>query len=163
GVMCNSVTPGAAVGDGTTAFFRSNRPVRTTVMDLLWSGWGDPARATPLPASATGFLPAPPGVKPRPQAPPARADLAVPAPPLDPAAHRALAAAVGEEHVRTDPETRIRHTRGKSTPDLLRIREGDLSDVPAAVLLPAEHDDVLAVMAACAARGLALAPFGGGK
>ncbi|MFF9718475.1 FAD-binding oxidoreductase [Streptomyces sp. NPDC014603] len=131
-------------------------------MDMLWSGWGDPARATPLPDSVTGLLRDLLGVKPRPQEPLALEDLTVPASPLDPAAHRALAAAVGEEHVRTDPETRIRHTRGKSTPDLLRIREGDLSDVPAAVLLPAEHDDVLAVMAACAEHGLALVPFGGG-
>ncbi|MBM7092079.1 FAD-binding oxidoreductase, partial [Streptomyces sp. S12] len=131
-------------------------------MDMLWSGWGDPARATPLPDSVTGLLRDLLGVKPRAQEPLALEDLTVPASPLDAAAHRALAAAVGEEHVRTDPETRIRHTRGKSTPDLLRIREGDLSDVPAAVLLPAEHDDVVAVMAACAEHGLALVPFGGG-
>ncbi|MEU3948770.1 FAD-binding oxidoreductase [Streptomyces sp. NPDC029526] len=131
-------------------------------MDMLWSGWGDPARATPLPDSVTGLLGDLLGVKPRTLEPLALEDLTVPDSPLDPAARRALADAVGEEHVRTDAESRIRHTRGKSTPDLLRIREGDLTDLPAAVLLPAEHDEVLAVMTACAEHGLALVPFGGG-
>src|SRR5690606_41674218 len=118
--MCNSVTPGAAVGDGTTAFFRSNRPVRTTVMDMLWSGWGDPARATPLPDSGTGLLRDLLGVKPRPQEPLALEALTVPASPLDPAAHRALAAAPGGAHVRTGPEPRVRRPRRTPTPALLR-------------------------------------------
>ncbi|MFD1657537.1 FAD-binding oxidoreductase [Streptomyces caeni] len=132
-------------------------------MDMLWSGWGDPARATPLPDSVIGLLRDLLGVTPRTAGPVALGEIPVPEPPLDPAAHRALLAAVGgEEHLRTDAESRIRHTRGKSTPDLLRIREGDVGDLPAAVVLPASHEEVLAVLAACAAHGLALVPFGGG-
>ncbi|MER6423712.1 FAD-binding oxidoreductase [Streptomyces sp. NPDC001137] len=132
-------------------------------MDMLWSGWGDPARATPLPDTVIGLLRDLLGVKPRGAEPVGLADIAVPEGQLEPAVHQALAAAVGgEECVRTDAETRIRHTRGKSTPDLLRIREGDVEDTPAAVLLPAGHDEVLAVLRACAEHGLALVPFGGG-
>ncbi|MFF4399490.1 FAD-binding oxidoreductase [Streptomyces sp. NPDC001480] len=132
-------------------------------MDMLWSGWGDPAEAAPLPETVTGLLRDLLGVKPRPAEPLRLEDIAVPATPLDPAALRALAEAVGgDEHVRTDAGTRIRHTRGKSTPDLLRIRAGDVSDVPAAVVLPATHDDVLAALRACAEHGLAAVPFGGG-
>ncbi|GHH94011.1 FAD-binding oxidoreductase [Streptomyces capillispiralis] len=132
-------------------------------MDMLWSGWGDPARATPLPDTVTGLLRDLLGVEPRRTAPLALEDLDVPDSPLTPAAHRALTEALGgEDRVRTDAETRVRHTRGKSTPDLLRIREGDLADVPAAVLLPAGHDEVLAVLRACAEHGLSLVPFGGG-
>ncbi|MEU5595239.1 FAD-binding oxidoreductase [Streptomyces sp. NPDC020298] len=132
-------------------------------MDMLWSGWGDPAEAAPLPETVTGLLRDLLGVKPRPDEPLRLEDIAVPAAPLDDAARQALSAAVGgDEHVRTDAETRIRHTRGKSTPDLLRIRAGDVSDVPAAVVLPAGHDDVLAVLRACAEHGLAAVPFGGG-
>ncbi|MGV9253157.1 FAD-binding oxidoreductase [Streptomyces sp. NPDC003697] len=132
-------------------------------MDMLWSGWGDPARATPLPGTVVGLLRDLLGVRPRATAPVTLDDIAVPASPLGPAALRALAGAVGDEaHVRIDAEARIRHTRGKSTPDLLRIREGDVADVPAAVVLPAGHDEVLAVLRACAEHHLALVPFGGG-
>ncbi|MFF4759524.1 FAD-binding oxidoreductase [Streptomyces sp. NPDC001292] len=132
-------------------------------MDMLWSGWGDPARATPLPDSVTGLLRDLLGVKPREAGPVALEEIHVPASPLTADALRALNEAVGDEaHVRTDAESRIRHTRGKSTPDLLRVRSGDVTDVPAAVVLPADHEDVLAVLRACAAHGLALVPFGGG-
>ncbi|MFD4610579.1 FAD-binding oxidoreductase [Streptomyces sp. NPDC058440] len=132
-------------------------------MDMLWSGWGDPARATPLPDSVTGLLRDLLGVKPRESGPVALEAIRVPASPLTGDALRALGEAVGgEAHIRTHDESRIRHTRGRSTPDLLRIRDGDVTDVPAAVVLPADHDDVLAVLRACAAHGLALVPFGGG-
>ncbi|MFJ2004559.1 FAD-binding oxidoreductase [Streptomyces chartreusis] len=132
-------------------------------MDMLWSGWGDPAKAAPLPETVIGLLRDLLGVKPRTAGPVALEDIAVPQPGLEPAARQALSAAVGgEEHVRTDAGTRIRHTRGKSTPDLLRIRDGEVDDVPAAVVLPAGHDDVLAVLRACAEHGLAVVPFGGG-
>ncbi|WP_229857884.1 FAD-binding oxidoreductase, partial [Streptomyces anandii] len=132
-------------------------------MDMLWSGWGDPAQATPLPETVIGLLRDLLGVKPAATAPVTLDEIPVPASPLTAEALGALAEAVGDEaHVRTDAETRIRHTRGKSTPDLLRIRGGDVTDVPAAVVLPASHDDVLAVLRACAAHGLALVPFGGG-
>ncbi|MFD5255916.1 FAD-binding oxidoreductase [Streptomyces bobili] len=133
-------------------------------MDMLWSGWGDPAAATPLPDTVTGLLHDLLGVKPRAAAPVTLDQVVVPAAPLDAATHAALLAAVGghPEHVRTDAESRIRHTRGKSTPDLLRIREGEVDDLPAAVVLPAGHDEVLAVLRACAAHGLAAVPFGGG-
>ncbi|MFR0355307.1 FAD-binding oxidoreductase [Streptomyces sediminimaris] len=132
-------------------------------MDMLWSGWGDPAEAAPLPDTVIGLLHDLLGVRPRGAEPLDLADIAVPQGQLEPAALQSLAAAVGgEEFVRTDAETRIRHTRGKSTPDLLRIRKGDTDDTPAAVLLPAGHDEVLAVLRVCAEHRLALVPFGGG-
>ncbi|MGW8063735.1 FAD-binding oxidoreductase [Streptomyces ziwulingensis] len=132
-------------------------------MDMLWNGWGDPARATPLPDTVTGLLRELLGVPPHETAAVPLEEIDVPVSPPDEAARRALEAAVGgPEHVRTDVESRIRHTRGKSTPDLLRMRSGDTADAPAAVVLPAGHEDVLAVLRACAAHGLALVPFGGG-
>ena len=132
-------------------------------MDMLWSGWGDPAKAAPLPETVTGLLRDLLGVKPRTAAPIALEDIAVPEPRLEPAARQALFTAVGgEEHVRTDAESRIRHTRGKSTPDLLRIRDGEVDDLPEAVVLPADHDEVLAVLRVCAEHDLPVVPFGGG-
>ncbi|MGW2485797.1 FAD-binding oxidoreductase [Streptomyces sp. NPDC001606] len=132
-------------------------------MDMLWNGWGDPAKAAPLPETVTGLLRDLLGVKPVSTPPLALEDIRLPAPTAAPAALTALAEAVGgEQHVRTDADSRIRHTRGKSTPDLLRIRAGDISDVPQAVVLPAGHDEVVAVLRVCAAHGLAVVPFGGG-
>jgi alkyldihydroxyacetonephosphate synthase len=132
-------------------------------MDMLWNGWGDPARATPLPDTVTGLLRDLLGVKENGTAAVRLEEIDVPAA-LDDAARQALLAAVGDraDRVRTDAESRVRHTRGKSTPDLLRMRRGDVRDTPAAVVLPGSHDEVLAVMRACAGHGLALVPFGGG-
>ncbi|MFG2635933.1 FAD-binding oxidoreductase [Streptomyces sp. NPDC048362] len=132
-------------------------------MDMLWNGWGDPAKAAPLPETVAALLRDLLGVKPRTAPTPALEDLRPPARTVGPAVLKALDDAVGGEgHLRTDDESRIRHTRGKSTPDLLRIRAGDFSDVPQAVVLPETHDEVLAVLRVCAAQGLAVVPFGGG-
>ncbi|MFC8569685.1 FAD-binding oxidoreductase [Streptomyces sp. NPDC057245] len=133
-------------------------------MDMLWNGWGDPARATPLPDTVTGLLRDMLGVEPSDRDPLPLEEIDVPDSPLPLAARRALESAVGgrPEHVRTDAESRIRHTRGKSTPDLLRMRSGDTADTPAAVVLPDGHDEVLAVLEACAEHGLTVVPFGGG-
>jgi alkyldihydroxyacetonephosphate synthase len=64
--------------------------------------------------------------------------------------------------VLTDDETRIRRTRGKSTPDLLKMRAGDASDAPDAVVRPGGHDEVAAVVTWCGQNNVALVPFGGG-
>lgn len=128
---------------------------------MHWARWGDPGRAAPLsPASrdlveaAFGPLAATPPV--------ARDEVRLPEPGLPDAVVRAFAAAVGPEHVLVDRDSRLLHTRGKSTPDLLRIRSGDGSDAPDAVLRPADHDQVVAVMRACGRHRVALVPFGGG-
>ncbi|WP_433470079.1 FAD-binding oxidoreductase [Spirillospora sp. CA-128828] len=129
---------------------------------MLWSGWGDPAKASPLPEPTTGLLRDLLGVRPADAPPVALADIKVAGPRLSGADLTALAGIVGDGNVRADTEARVRHTRGKSTPDLLRIRAGDTSDAPDAVVLPGSHDEVLAVLRTCAGRGIAVVPFGGG-
>ena len=62
----------------------------------------------------------------------------------------------------TDDDARRLRTRGKSTPDLLRARAGDLTDAPDAVVRPGTHDDVAAVLALAVEHRLAVVPFGGG-
>ena len=61
-----------------------------------------------------------------------------------------------------DDATRTLRTRGKSTPDLLRARSGDLTDAPDAVVRPDGHDEVLAVLAWASEHRVAVVPFGGG-
>jgi alkyldihydroxyacetonephosphate synthase len=77
-------------------------------------------------------------------------------------ASRALLEVVGAGRVRSDPEARIRHTRGKSTADLLRIRAGDAVDAPDAVVLPGSHAEVVEVLEVCSEHRVAVVPFGGG-
>jgi alkyldihydroxyacetonephosphate synthase len=130
--------------------------------DKLWYGWGDPDQAVTLPSAVLDLLEQGLGVS-RPGTPaPDIAAIALPAPRLSDAARGRLEAAVGAEHVRTDAEARVRHTRGQSTPDLLRLRNGEAEDAPDAVVLPATHDEVQAVLELCGERRIAVVPFGGG-
>jgi alkyldihydroxyacetonephosphate synthase len=130
-----------------------------SIPDMLWSGWGDPERAAHLPDSVTDLLRELLGVREEPDQPVKLAEIEPPAPRLS---ARILADVVGDEHVRTDDETRIRHTRGKSTPDLLRIRAGDARTAPDAVVLPGSHDEVAELLARCSRHRIAVVPFGGG-
>lgn len=74
----------------------------------------------------------------------------------------ALAGIVGPDAATRDDAVRMLHLGGKSTPDLLRRRLDELQAAPDAVVSPATHDEVAAVLGACADRGIAVVPFGGG-
>lgn len=130
---------------------------------LRWDGWGDPARAVILPPAVTDLLTQVLGLAP-PAAPPIRlCEVRLPPPALPPAALDAIVAALGgPQWVRSDHETRVRHSRGRSTADLLALRAGELAQAPDAVGYPGSHDEVLAVLRACAAHRIAVVPFGGG-
>jgi alkyldihydroxyacetonephosphate synthase len=120
--------------------------------------WGDPAQATELPDSARGLIELAFGRSET----PAAADVVVPASALSDDLVASLREVVGAEHVLTDDATRRLRTRGKSTPDLLRARAGDLGDAPDAVVRPGSHEDVAAVLAWAVAHHVAVVPFGGG-
>jgi alkyldihydroxyacetonephosphate synthase len=130
--------------------------------DGSWSGWGDPTQAPTLPDSVLSLLRDALGVKAPGHVPGAIDELLLPAPRITRDARAALVAALGDSSVRDDAGWRVRHTRGKSTPDLLRLRTGDMSDAPDLVLLPADHEQVLAVLEICTEHRVAVVPFGGG-
>ncbi|GAA3692580.1 FAD-binding oxidoreductase [Nonomuraea antimicrobica] len=129
---------------------------------MLWSGWGDPGKARELPERVRELLRDLLGV--RAPAVPAAALESVRLPPvaLTEPLLGALAGVTGPGHVLTGHEDRVRHTRGKSTPDLLRMRAGDGSDAPDAVVLPGSHDEVAELLRLCARERIAVVPFGGG-
>lgn len=122
------------------------------------SRWGDPDRATELPDTARGLIELVFGLDER----PAREDVSVPASAIDAALLDELVGTLGADHVLTDDATRRLRTRGKSTPDLLRQRSGDLSDAPDAVVRPGSHEDVATVLAWAVRHHVAVVPFGGG-
>jgi alkyldihydroxyacetonephosphate synthase len=122
------------------------------------SRWGDPARAQALPAETRGLVELVFGLAEH----PALDDPPVPPSALESAVLAELVDLLGADQVRTDDQTRRLRTRGKSTPDLLRARAGDLADAPDAVVRPGDHDEVAAVLALAVRHHLAVVPFGGG-
>ena len=129
-----------------------------TAVEMHPQRWGDPAAATPLPEAARGLIEMAFGLTDR----PAVESAPLPAPAIDGALVEGLRDLVGAAHVLTDDETRRLRTRGKSTPDLLRARAGDLSDAPDAVVRPGGPDEVATVLAFAVEHHLAVVPFGGG-
>ncbi|WP_375539666.1 MULTISPECIES: FAD-binding oxidoreductase [Nocardiopsis] len=130
--------------------------------DMSWFAWGDPAKAATLDPGlrdlVSQVLRAP--LEDLPPVPEERVEL----PPslLGARLREALAGVVGDGHVRTDDAVRLRHSGGKSTPDLLSRRAGSADPAPDAVLYPADHDEVQRVLEVCSAERVAVVPFGGG-
>jgi alkyldihydroxyacetonephosphate synthase len=124
----------------------------------VW-GWGDAANVPALSDDVRQLLADGLGVR----APRERPKtVRLPPPWLSEDAAGAVAAVVGPEHASFDPEQRLRHTRGKSTPDLLRLRAGDSAGAPDLVVAPGSHDEVLELLRVCSGRSIAVVPFGGG-
>lgn len=130
--------------------------------DMSWWGWGDPEQAAPLSAQLLALVHSALGVRAREPSVHEIDDLRLPAPRLPAATLRRLTELAGAAHVRTDAAARVRHTRGKSTPDLLRLHAGDVEDAPDAVVLPGSHEEVLEVLRFCSQERIAVVPFGGG-
>lgn len=70
---------------------------------------------------------------------------------------------VGQENVKIDGYARIRASYGAGTIDALRLRQGIIENLPAAVLSPRSRDDVQAVMNYCVAEHIPLYVFGAGS
>ena len=130
---------------------------------MRWWGWGEDGGAVTLPAAAIEQLHFELGMDGSERG--ARVeldDVSLPEPALPAGARRALERAVGAEHVVDDHASRVTHACGKSFSDLVRIRSGDGSGAPDAVVRPGSEAEVTAALAACADAGVAVVPFGGG-
>ena len=121
--------------------------------EMRWWGWAEPEQPVEVSAAGEALLRSAIGLG-HESVPPVRLeDVRLP----DPAPLPDLPA-----EVRADREARVRHAAGRSYPDLVRLRTGDGSGAPDAVVLPASEGEVAAVIAACDAAGVAVVPFGGG-
>lgn len=123
--------------------------------------WGDPERPATLPSVAVGAL-GHLGVKTPEDGPVDVTEAVLPQVTLSGPVRAEIEAAVGGSHVRSDHEARVEHTRGWSTPDLLRLRAGDAGDAPDAVVFPASHEEVFSVLEICTRHLVAVVPFCGG-
>jgi len=131
--------------------------------DQSWSGWGDADQVPVLSEAVLALLRDGLGVTGGADGAPRISDVVVAPVRVPDAVVAKMAAVVGSDHVILDSESRIRHTRGKSTPDLLQLRAGDAGDAPDLVVLPLSHDEVVGVLRICSEHRIAVVPFGGGS
>lgn len=130
----------------------------------VWHGWGDPARVKPLPTGGWALLKLLGGITPADTDTPPVALEAVRLPEarLSDEARSALTAVVGEQHISSERLDRVEHAGGKSYPDLYRLRTGDGSHAPDAVVYPGTSQEISALLAVCVEHEVAVVPFGGG-
>lgn len=129
---------------------------------MKWNAWGDPAAAKPLSDGIRTLLNQALGVDTTPRTELTADQVQLRPSALSDADAGALGEIVGAEHCVVDDLGRLLRAGGKSTLDLLRRRNTGVQDAPDAVVLPADDDEVAAVLAACAERRIAVVPFGGG-
>ena len=130
---------------------------------MRWWGWGEDEGAISLPEPAAAMLGDELALDgPGRRDPVALEDVRLPDPALPEAALRALASAVGEANVSAERLARVSHAAGRSYPDLVRLRSGDGSGAPDAVVAPGTAEEVAAVLGVCEEAGVAVIPFGGG-
>ncbi|MFI7575335.1 FAD-binding oxidoreductase [Micromonospora sp. NPDC049497] len=134
---------------------------RGEVSGAGWGRWGTAEAARELPDGARRLLAQVLDLAPPPPAVPLD-EVVLPDCALDDAVLDALRRAVGDEHVVTTARSRAWHAAGMSTPDLLRDRLGRPALAPQAVVRPADHAEVVAVLDVCSTHGVAVVPFGGG-
>lgn len=128
---------------------------------MKWDAWGDPDAAKPLSDGIRSLLEQALSVTEG--TPPLTAEEVT----LSPSAlseddRAALIGIVGEPYCLVDDTGRLLHAGGKSTLDLLRRRDRGTQDAPDAVLLPADDEEIAAILEHCSARRIAVVPFGGG-
>jgi alkyldihydroxyacetonephosphate synthase len=131
---------------------------------MRWWGWGEDGADVSLPEPAEALLRDELGVDPSARSPHVPIEqVELPEPGLSPPLGGRLAAAAGGADTLDDSrEARIAHAAGRSYPDLVRLRAGDGSGAPDAVLRPRSSDRIPPLLAACADAGVAVVPFGGG-
>ncbi|MFL5906322.1 MAG: FAD-binding oxidoreductase [Solirubrobacterales bacterium] len=125
---------------------------------MKWWGWGDPGRRLELPDTAVAALRERLGVRPEDAIEPVSlAEVVLPDKRRLP---KKVRDAGGE--LLDGAEDRLRRAAGRSYPDLVRLRTGQLETAPDAVIRPANADGVETLLAACAKADVAVVPFGGG-
>jgi len=131
---------------------------------MRWWGWGEDGHDVALPEHALALLRSELGIDASAGAKPvALEEVRLADSRLEASLRARLGQVVGEDHVCDDRATRVEHAAGRSYPDLVRLRTGDLAGAPDAVVAPGTAEQVGAVLAACSEARVAVVPFGGGS
>lgn len=129
---------------------------------MAWNGWGDAARKPTLPAGGLDYLASRIGALDGAYPSVAVESLAPRATSLSTAVSAALCGIVGVENVLQDDYSRALRSGGKSYPDVIRRRLGDVASAPDAVVLPGNEQEVADLIALGERERIAIVPFGGG-
>ncbi|MEZ0373167.1 MAG: FAD-binding oxidoreductase [Candidatus Sericytochromatia bacterium] len=133
---------------------------------LKWNGWGWRDKHYDFEggeAAFWGFLQQELGVSSVPDTPAIElAELQLPAGRLSAEHLQELRQLLGERVVTSDFE-RVFHARGRSYSDLLALRQGEVGEVPDAVVYPVSAAEIEALLRFARSQRLALIPFGGGS
>jgi alkyldihydroxyacetonephosphate synthase len=129
---------------------------------MRWWGWGDPAHSSALGSHAIELLRETVGIAAQPRPPVALGQVHIAQSTLAERTAAALRGIVGAEGVRDDHRERVVHAAGKGYPDLVRLRAGQPEGAPDAVVRPAGHEQVRAVLQECVRSSVAVVPWGGG-
>lgn len=140
----------------------TNSGTNAAPASMVWDAWGAPAGHKPLSEQVRNLVTQVFGVSGNPVARRDEGDVPLREPVLEPALLAGLGAVVGDGNISAGHHDRLLHAGGKSTPDLLRRRASGPQAAPDAVVFPADHDEVLAVLGYCAEQRVAVVPFGGG-
>src|SRR5215208_4304500 len=131
---------------------------------MRWWGWGEDGHDVALPEHALALLRSELGIDASAGAKPvALEEVRLADSRLEASLRARLGQVVGEDHVCDDRAIRVEHAAGRSYPDLVRLRTGDLAGAPDAVVAPGTAEQVGAVLAACSEARVAVVPFGGGS
>lgn len=133
--------------------------------DRKWNGWGSTKVAYDFrgrEAESLAFLERALGTELTPAPSLDESALTLPPSRLDAELARAFSLAF-EGRVHGDDHPRLLHARGRSYPDLLRLRRGELPDVPDLVLEPRTRDEVQAMLELADRERVAVVPFGAGS
>jgi alkyldihydroxyacetonephosphate synthase len=129
---------------------------------MRWWGWGDPERASGLPAHALEFLRKQVGLSERLRLPVTLESVQLAPSALQESLLARLREIVGAANVRDEHDERVLHAAGKGYPDLVRLRAGEPEGAPDAVVYASDHDQLRALLELCARSSCAVVPFGGG-
>ncbi len=129
---------------------------------MRWWGWGDAAHPPVLGPDALELLRETVGLAERPSSPVALEHVQLEKSRLSESTLAQLRQLVGEQGVRDGHAERVLHAAGKGYPDLVRLRAGEPDGAPDAVVYPADHEQLRALLELCARSSLAVVPFGGG-
>jgi alkyldihydroxyacetonephosphate synthase len=135
---------------------------------LRWNGWGRLGESVDLSRAREAALLAALGRRlgrtlSRTDPPVEIDELKPPPAKLPPDVVARLRAACGDEGVRTSAFERVTHALGRSLPDLMRLRRGEIEHFPEVVVYPADEGAVATVLRVAGEAGLAVVPFGGGS